>query len=73
MATIKAKVTAENDLDLTQRDVVVTSGSNMGFLNAVLAICDVGDEVILLSPYYFNHEMAIVMAGCFSLSYSLSV
>jgi len=42
---------------------VVTAGGNMAFLNAILAICDVGDEVILLSPYYFNHEMAVTMAS----------
>jgi aspartate/methionine/tyrosine aminotransferase len=30
----------------------------------VLAICDPGDEVILPTPYYFNHEMAITMANC---------
>jgi aspartate/methionine/tyrosine aminotransferase len=46
------------------RRVAVTSGSNMGFLNAVMAIADPGDEVILLSPFYFNHEMAIDIAGC---------
>jgi aspartate/methionine/tyrosine aminotransferase len=46
------------------RRVVVTTGSNMAFLTAVLAVADVGDEVILLSPYYFNHEMAIGIAGC---------
>src|SRR4030095_8180337 len=35
-----------------------------GFINAILPITDPGDEVILPLPYYFNHEMAIVMAGC---------
>jgi len=44
--------------------VVVTAGSNMGFLNAVLAIADPGDEIVLLAPYYFNHEMAIGIASC---------
>jgi aspartate/methionine/tyrosine aminotransferase len=44
--------------------VVVTAGGNMAFMNAVLAIADPGDEFILLSPYYFNHEMAITMASC---------
>jgi aspartate/methionine/tyrosine aminotransferase len=29
----------------------------------MLAITDPGDEVILPAPYYFNHEMAIVIAG----------
>lgn len=36
----------------------------MAFLNAVLAISDPGDEVILPVPYYFNHEMALTMIGC---------
>lgn len=44
--------------------IVVTPGSNKGFVNAVLAIADVGDEIVLISPFYFNHEMAIVIAGC---------
>lgn len=43
------------------RRIVVTAGGNMAFLNAVLAIADAGDEVILNVPYYFNHEMALVM------------
>jgi aspartate/methionine/tyrosine aminotransferase len=36
----------------------------MAFLNAVLAIADVGDEIVLQAPYYFNHEMAVRIAGC---------
>jgi aspartate/methionine/tyrosine aminotransferase len=36
----------------------------MGFINAILAITSAGDEVIIQSPYYFNHEMAIIMANC---------
>ena len=36
----------------------------MGFVNAVLAITDPGDEIILLTPYYFNHEMAVAIANC---------
>jgi aspartate/methionine/tyrosine aminotransferase len=43
--------------------VVVTAGGNLAFLNAILAVTDPGDEVILPVPYYFNHEMAVVIAG----------
>ncbi|HTV34503.1 MAG TPA: pyridoxal phosphate-dependent aminotransferase [Methylocella sp.] len=43
--------------------LMVTAGGNQAFLNAVLAILDPGDEVILPLPYYFNHEMAITMAN----------
>ncbi len=58
------KLTAENRLDLSRSRVVVTAGGNLAFMNAVLAVADPGDEVILQAPYYFNHEMAVVMAGC---------
>ena len=44
--------------------VIVTAGSNMAFVNAMLAIADPGDEIILPVPFYFNHEMAVIMAGC---------
>ena len=44
--------------------LVVTAGANMAFVNALLAIADPGDEIILNTPYYFNHEMAITIAGC---------
>lgn len=44
--------------------VIVTAGSNMAFNTAVLAITDPGDEVILSLPYYFNHEMSLIMERC---------
>jgi aspartate/methionine/tyrosine aminotransferase len=43
---------------------MVTAGGNQAFMNTVLAIADPGDEFILPTPYYFNHEMAITMANC---------
>ncbi len=61
---INEKLASENNIDLSEREVVVTAGSNMGFLNAVLSIADPGDEIVLLNPYYFNHEMAVRIAGC---------
>jgi len=61
---LAAKLRAENGIDGQGSRVVVTAGGNMAFMNAVLAIADPGDEIVLPVPYYFNHEMAIVMAGC---------
>jgi aspartate/methionine/tyrosine aminotransferase len=62
---ITTKLSLENGITIdSDHQVVVTAGSNMGFLNAVLAIADPGDEIILQTPYYFNHEMAIGMANC---------
>jgi len=61
---IADKVSHENGIDLAGRSIVVTAGANMGFFNSLLAIADTGDELILPTPYYFNHEMAIAMLGC---------
>ncbi|TAE59286.1 MAG: pyridoxal phosphate-dependent aminotransferase [Nostocales cyanobacterium] len=59
------KLSKFNDININNHNsIVVTAGSNMGFMNAILAITSPGDEIILNTPYYFNHEMAIAMAGC---------
>lgn len=62
---IAAKLLKFNRIEINIKNfIVVTAGSNMAFMNAVLAITTTGDEIILNAPYYFNHEMAITMAGC---------
>ncbi len=62
---IRAKLRAENNIDVnSDRRIIVTAGGNMAFMNAVLAISDPGDEIILQTPYYFNQEMAITIASC---------
>jgi aspartate/methionine/tyrosine aminotransferase len=65
VAAIERKLAEENGIVVRPASrVVVTAGGNMAFFNAVLAVTDPGDEVILQRPFYFNHEMAIEMAGC---------
>ncbi|MDE0821042.1 MAG: aminotransferase class I/II-fold pyridoxal phosphate-dependent enzyme, partial [Opitutales bacterium] len=62
---IENKLSSDNGIHVNAPDrIVVTAGANMGFMNAVLAITDPGDEIILPAPYYFNHEMAVRIAGC---------
>ncbi|MBF8259206.1 MAG: aspartate aminotransferase [Actinobacteria bacterium] len=64
-SAFERKLRTENGIDAPfERRIIVTAGANQAFMNAVLAICDPGDEVVLLTPYYFNHEMAIALAGC---------
>jgi aspartate/methionine/tyrosine aminotransferase len=65
VAAIEKKLAADNNLICGEQSLImVTAGSNMAFLNAVMAVADPGDEFILPSPYYFNQEMAVRMAGC---------
>lgn len=62
---IQAKLAEENQVHLgSDAMLMVTAGSNMAFLNSVLAVADPGDEFILPMPFYFNQEMAIRMCGC---------
>lgn len=64
VAVLEAKLTAENGIAVRPESrVLVTAGGNQAFVNAILAVTDPNDEVVLPAPYYFNHEMAIVIAG----------
>lgn len=64
-AALTAKLAAENGITVGgESRLVVTAGGNMAFVNAILAVADPGDEIVIVSPYYFNHEMAITMFGC---------
>ena len=67
LARIEAKLSTENCIRIGATGgprVMVTAGGNNAFMAAVLAIADPGDEFILPTPYYFNQEMAIIMANC---------
>src|SRR5205823_2100484 len=62
---LATKLRDENGIDVARGlRIMVTAGANMAFMHAVLAITAPGDEIILNVPFYFNHEMAIQMAGC---------
>jgi aspartate/methionine/tyrosine aminotransferase len=88
LEAIEGKLQTDNGIALDdQRDdplgdqqrIVVTAGANMGFLNAIMAVANLGDQIIIQSPFYFNHAMAIGMIGCKAIvvptdgSYQLNV
>ena len=54
---------AQHGLDLEGSAVLITAGSNMAFNAIAQVLCDPGDECLLPVPYYFNHAMAIRLAG----------
>ena len=63
LGALKKKLSEDNGIEPNAMSrIFVTAGANMGFMNAVYAVADPGDEIIILKPYYFNHEMAIRMA-----------
>jgi aspartate/methionine/tyrosine aminotransferase len=61
--SLRSWLEREHQIDLSGSALVITAGSNMAFNAVIQSLCDPGDEVILPVPYYFNHEMAIRLAG----------
>jgi aspartate/methionine/tyrosine aminotransferase len=65
LSALKEKLFLHNGLNVESErcSVIVTAGANQAFLNVLLATADVGDAVVLFSPYYFSHYSACVLAG----------
>jgi len=60
IGALTQKLKTRNNITINNDNCVfVTAGSNMAFSSLVQVLTDPGDEIILLTPYYFNHEMAI--------------
>jgi len=45
------------------QQVAITSGCNQAFAAAIASLCAEGNEVIVPTPYYFNHAMWLDMSG----------
>jgi aspartate/methionine/tyrosine aminotransferase len=44
-------------------DIAITAGCNLAFFMAMTVLADQGDAVLLPTPWYFNHRMALEMLG----------
>ncbi|MEX3315198.1 aminotransferase [Sulfitobacter sp. PS-8MA] len=63
-----ARQTAEKYAGVvTDEQVCITSGCNQAFAAAIATLCGEGDEVILPTPWYFNHKMWLDMNGVAAL------
>src|SRR4051794_1600692 len=48
---------------LAPADVAITTGCNQAFFVAAVAVAPAGTNVLLPSPWYFNHKMTLDMLG----------
>ena len=60
---IAAKLKRENGLDYTPAEIVVSNGAKQGVCNAVLALVDEGEEVIIPAPYWVSYPQMVKLAG----------
>ncbi len=49
----------------TEREVLVTAGATEALAAALIALCEIGDEVVTFEPWYDSYGAGISMAGAF--------
>ncbi len=60
---LATQISQHYDAEVQPHQVAITSGCNQAFAAAISALTDEGDEVVLPTPWYFNHKMWLDMAG----------
>ncbi|MCU0352416.1 MAG: pyridoxal phosphate-dependent aminotransferase [Cytophagales bacterium] len=61
-AAIAEKLRRDNNLDWKAEHIVVSTGAKQSLTNALLALLNPGDEVIILSPYWVSYSEMVVLA-----------
>jgi len=49
--------------ELDAGNICLTVGASQAFWLAMTTLCQAGDEVIIQTPYYFDHDMGLAMLG----------
>uniref|UniRef100_A0AB33JCN3 Aminotransferase n=1 Tax=Prevotella sp. GTC17259 TaxID=3236795 RepID=A0AB33JCN3_9BACT len=60
---IVAKLKNENGLDYTVNEVLVSNGAKQSVCNALMALINDGDEVIIPAPYWVSYPQMVKLAG----------
>jgi len=60
---IQRKFKRENGLDYALDEIMVANGGKQVIMNAMLASCDPGDEVIIPAPYWISYADMAKLAG----------
>ncbi len=51
------------DIDVSAREIIVTTGGSEALLFAMGTVCDTGDEIIIPEPFYANYNGFAVASG----------
>ena len=60
---ISKKIDSKTSFDVTPDNFIITSGANSALFKSLFLHLDEGDQIMIPSPVYFNHAMAIEMIG----------
>ncbi len=62
-AELVRKLKDDNGLNYNAQEICVTSGAKMACYNAILAMVEEGDEVIIPAPYWVSYPEMVLLAG----------
>ena len=57
------KLKRDNSLEYTPEEIVVSCGAKHALYNIFQVLCDAGDEVIIVSPYWVSYPEMVRLAG----------
>lgn len=57
------KLEIDNNLIYSENEICVCTGAKQAIYNAIMATCNVGDEVIILTPYWVSYPEMVKIAG----------
>lgn len=60
---ISEKFKADNNLEYKPSQIIVSNGAKQSCYNAIMAVCDPGDEVIIPAPYWLSYPEMVRLAG----------
>ena len=60
---ISEKLKRENNLEYSTSEILVSNGAKQSVCNAVMALVDDGDEVIIPAPYWVSYPQMVKLAG----------
>ena len=60
---IAAKLQKENGLTYKPGEILVSNGAKQSLCNAIMALIDDGDEVIIPNPYWVSYPQMVLLAG----------
>ena len=62
-AALASQISAHYGGAVSAGQIAITSGCNQAFAAAIAMLCTEADEVLLPTPWYFNHKMWLDMSG----------
>ena len=60
---IAGKLLKENGLEFKADEILVSNGAKQSICNAIMALIDEGDEVIIPAPYWVSYPQMVLLAG----------